>query len=108
MDIFWFLQASAPKGGMNPLISQLILFGGLILIFYFFMIRPQIQKQKKEKAFRESLKKGDKVVTIGGIIGKIVNINGEEVLLQVDSNTKIRVLKNAITSYSKGEKEENK
>jgi preprotein translocase subunit YajC len=100
MDGFWLLQAGAPKGGMNPLVSQLILFGGLILIFYFFMIRPQIQKQKKEKAFRDSLKKGDKVITIGGIIGKIANIEGEEVLLHVDTNTKIRILKSAISSYA--------
>ena len=52
--------------------TQLIFLGLIIVVFYFFMIRPQMKKTKEAKKFRESLKKGDKIVTIGGLHGKIV------------------------------------
>ena len=55
--------------------SSLIMFGMIFAVMYFFMIRPQIKKQKKEREYRSALKKGDKVVTIGGIHGKISDVN---------------------------------
>lgn len=68
----------------------------IFVVMWFFMIRPQRKQQKELQNFRNSLKKGDKVVTIGGIYGTVVEIKEESVLVEVDSNVKIRVSKNAL------------
>jgi preprotein translocase subunit YajC len=70
----------------------------VIVVFYFFMIRPQMKKQKDLKKFREALTVGDKVVTIGGVHGKILEIADSTVLLSCESSTKIRVEKSAVAS----------
>jgi preprotein translocase subunit YajC len=74
-----------------------ILIGGFIIIFYFFMIRPQQKKQKDQKKFIEETKKGDMVVTLGGIHGKIAGTEGDTFLLEVDRTTKIKVEKSSIS-----------
>lgn len=79
----------------NPIMTFLPLVL-IIVVFYFFMIRPQMKRQKELNNFRNSLEKGDKVVTTGGIYGKILEIKDNTVLLQVDDNVKIRVDKAAI------------
>ncbi len=79
----------------NPLMTFLPLIL-IIVVFYFFMIRPQVKKQKELKKFRDELKKGDKVITIGGIYGKIVDIKDNIVVLDVDNDVKLRVDKSAI------------
>ena len=79
----------------NPIMTFLPLIL-IIVVFYFFMIRPQMKKQKELSTFRNSIAKGDKVVTTGGIYGKIVELKDNTVLLQVDDNVKIRVDKAAI------------
>lgn len=79
----------------NPIMTFLPLVL-IVVVFYFFMIRPQMKKQKELATFRNSLEKGDKVVTTGGIYGKIVEMKDNTVLLQVDENVKIRVDKAAI------------
>lgn len=78
--------------------GQVFLFGGIILIMYFFMIRPQQKKQKDAKNFIESIKKGDQVVTIGGIHGKVYAIEGETVLIELDKGLKIKVEKSAVSA----------
>ena len=75
--------------------QQLIMLGMILIVFYFFMIRPQMKKQKELKKFRESLKTGDKVVTIGGIHGKILEVNDATVLISSEGS-KIRLDKSAI------------
>lgn len=70
--------------------------GGIILVFYFFMIRPQQKKAKQEKEFRESLKKGDKIVTIGGMHGRIVSIEDDGIFVEVDNGVKLKFDKAAI------------
>jgi preprotein translocase subunit YajC len=70
MLISVLLQASQP--GFDP--SSLILFAAMGLVFYFFMIRPQQKRQKEQKKFREELKKGDPVVTIGGLHGRVYGL----------------------------------
>ena len=65
-------------------------------VFYLFFIRPQQQRAKKEKQFREGLKKGDSVKTIGGLYGKIEKIDEASVLLKVDDNTRLRFDKEAV------------
>ena len=79
---------------MNQQIIMLVL---ILVVFYFFMIRPQIKKQKELKKFRENLKAGDKVVTIGGVHGKILEINDTTILVNSEGS-KIRFYKSAISS----------
>lgn len=97
---FILLQAETggdANPGMGGGVMNMILIGGIIVVFYFFMIRPQQKRQKEEKAFRESLGKGDKVVTIGGIYGKIISVEDNTVMVEVDSKgTKLRMEKAAL------------
>ena len=82
----------------NPAIQQLLMIGMIVVVFYFFMIRPQMKKAKAEKSFKESLNKGDKVVTIGGVHGKIVEVNDTTFILEIDQNVKVKVEKSAISA----------
>ncbi|GAA4920729.1 preprotein translocase subunit YajC [Mucilaginibacter defluvii] len=79
----------------NP--QQLIMMGLIILVFYFFMIRPQIKKQKDQKKFVEDLKKGDKIVTTAGIHGRIIELADTTILIEVEGGTKIRFDKTSIS-----------
>jgi preprotein translocase subunit YajC len=79
-------------GNSGFLIMMLLLF----VVMYFFMIRPQQKKQKELRKFRESLQKGDKVVSSGGIYGTIVELKDHYALVEVDQNVKIRIDKSTI------------
>lgn len=68
----------------------------IIVVFYFFMIRPQMKKQKDMRNYREALKTGDKVLTTGGIYGRIKDVKEHVVILEVENNMMLRVDKNAI------------
>lgn len=68
----------------------------VFVIMWFFMFRPQRKQQKELQKFREGLKKGDKVVTIGGIYGTVVEIKEKSAVIEVDKDVKIRVDKNAL------------
>lgn len=87
----------APGSGSGGILDfmPLIL---IIIVFYFFMIRPQLKKQKETKKFRESLAKGDKVVTIGGIHGKIVELKENTVIIEVANDVRFTFEKAAISS----------
>ena len=87
-------QSEGATGGFG--MEQLIMFGAIGLVFYFFMIRPQMKKQKEAKQFKESLVKGTKVVTIGGIHGKIVELQEETVTIEVEGGNRLRMEKSAI------------
>ena len=76
------------------------MFGLMFVVFYFFMIRPQQKKARDARKFRESLGKGTRVVTIGGLHGKVVDIDEKTVLLEVDQNVKLRFEKSAIAMDS--------
>lgn len=82
-------------GDSNPLMSFLPLLL-IVVVFYFFMIRPQVKRQKETRKFRESLQKGDKVVTTGGIYGKIAKIEEKLIHLEVAKDVVIKVDKNGI------------
>ena len=86
-----------PQGeeGSNPLMSFLPLVL-IIVVFYFFMIRPQMKRQKETRKFREGLAKGDKVVTTGGIYGKIAKLEETVIQLEVAKDVIIKVDKNGI------------
>ena len=94
MNTFTLLQAAQPAqgGGWQMWVMLLLIF----VVMWFFMIRPQRKQQKELQAFRDGLKKGDKVVTIGGIYGTVCEIKDATVLIEVDNNVKIRVSKQAL------------
>ena len=77
--------------------SSLIMFGMIFAVMYFFMIRPQIKKQKKEREYRSSLKQGDAVITIGGIYGKITDVKEDAFVIEVHGGTKLKVAKTAVS-----------
>ena len=86
-----FLQASG-SGLIN-----LVFIGAMILIFYFFLIRPQSKRQKEQKNFQEELQKGDEIVTGSGMIGRINKIEDDIITLDVGNKTYIRVMRSAIS-----------
>jgi preprotein translocase subunit YajC len=101
-------MAQPTEGGeANPLGMFLPLIA-ILVIFWLFMIRPQAKKQKELRKFRESLQKGDKVITTGGIYGKVTSLKDNAVVLQVDENTKLTIDKNSIikdpTDIQQGQK----
>ena len=105
-QLFQILMASPQGGeGQSPLVSlwPLLL---IIVVFYLFMIRPQVKKQKELRKYRQSLQNGDKVVTTGGIYGKIIGVTDQTVILEVEDQSRIKVDKNAILKDAKdlGEK----
>jgi preprotein translocase subunit YajC len=77
--------------------SSLIMFGMIFAVMYFFMIRPQIKKQKKEREYRSALKQGDAVITIGGIYGKITDVKEDALVIEVHGGTKLKVAKTAVS-----------
>jgi len=77
--------------------SSLIMFGMIFAVMYWFMIRPQIKKQKKEREYRSALKQGDAVITIGGIYGKITDVKEETFIIEVHGGTKLKVAKTAVS-----------
>ena len=94
MNMFTLLQAAQPAQGGGW--SMWIMLALIFVVMWFFMIRPQRKQQKELQNFRDALKKGDKVVTIGGIYGTIAEVKEDSVLIEVDSNVKIRVSKQAL------------
>ncbi len=99
MNLYHILLFAPPQGQEGGSGSGLMSFLPLILIivvFYFFFIRPQMRKSKEQKKFREALKKGDKVITIGGLHGKIAEIDETTVTLDVGNQVKMTFEKSAI------------
>jgi preprotein translocase subunit YajC len=72
----------------------------IIVVFYFFMIRPQLKKTKEQKKFRENIKVGDKIVTIGGIHGKISDVQDTTFMITVEGGVKLKIEKNAVSMDS--------
>ena len=85
-----------PEGGKSSQTSFFIMMIMIFVVFYFFMIRPQMRKQKELRSFREALKKGDRIVTTGGIYGKINNISENIITMDVGNNVLIKVDKSAV------------
>ena len=78
--------------------STLIFFLIIFVIMYFFIIRPQFKKQRKQKEYINSLKKGDKIITIGGIHGKIVEISKKTITIDTGYESKVKLEKSAIST----------
>ena len=84
------------QAGAASLIPTLVMMVAMIAVFYFLLIRPQRKQQKELEKFRNALKKGDKVVTIGGIYGTVDEIKDRTVLIKVDGDTKLKVDRNSL------------
>jgi preprotein translocase subunit YajC len=89
-------QNGEPSGGLMSYLPLVL----IMVVFYFFFIRPQMKKAKEQRKFREALKKGDKVITIGGIHGKISEVKDTTILLEIEGGNKLMVEKSAIISDS--------
>lgn len=96
--IFNYLFLMAPAGSQGGGFSTLFLFGSMFIIMYFFMIRPQMKKAKEQEAFILSLTKGENIVTLGGIHGKIVKVNDDNTfMVEIDEDIIIKLEKTAIS-----------
>lgn len=100
--VFIFFAAGEEGGGF----ISLIFLAAIFLVFYFFIIRPQSKRQKEIQQKVSEMKKGDKIVTSGGIVGQLNSNDDDSVLLEVDKDVKIRIKKNAIVDVNP-EKSEN-
>lgn len=87
--------AQAGQEKQNPMMSLLFLIL-IIVIFYWFMIKPQAKRQKELRNYRSSLKKGDRIITTGGIYGKINDVKENAVIVEIADNIRIKVDKSAI------------
>lgn len=95
-NLFILLQATDSEGGWMSMLPLFL----ILVVFYFFFIRPQTKKNKEQRKFREALKKGDKVVTIGGVHGKVAEVKETSVVLDCGNTIKLTVEKSAIVMDS--------
>jgi len=86
-------------GGMYTFLPLILLFA----VFYFLLIRPQQKRAKQHKTFMENLKKGDTVITSGGLYGKITGITDEAITMEIAEKVRVKVSKSAVVDYVKGE-----
>ena len=96
-----FLQAAAPaqpQPGFMQQYSFIIMIGLMVLVLWLFMWRPESKRRKEMQKFREGLKKGDKVITAGGIYGTVKEIKERTLLIEVDGNVTLRVDKNMVVA----------
>jgi len=83
---------------MTGLLSSLLPFLLIILVFYFLILRPQQKRQKERQRLLDSVKKGDKVITSGGIHGVVEGMEDKTVLVKISDNTKVKIEKSAVTT----------
>ena len=91
--MIFFLQA---EGGGTPMFGNFLFLGLMFVVFYFLIIRPQQKRSKEHKQLLGGLSKGDRVVTSGGIYGTVVGVQEDIVVLRIDENTKVEVVKDNI------------
>ena len=92
-SLLFIIAQQAPQQSLYSMLLPMIL---IIVVFYFFMIRPQMKRQKELQKFRSSLQKGDKVVTTGGLYGKIDEIKDNIIVLEIAPNIKVRIDKSVV------------
>lgn len=93
-----FFLIGAPPGSEGSALTPFIFMAAIFAVFYFLLIRPQKKKEQDRKKMIEELKKGDNIVTVGGLYGKVVQVDDTSILAQVDEGTKVRIDKNAISA----------
>ena len=95
-NLFIFLQDQVQPAQGGSMWTTMVFMLLLIVVFWLFFIRPQSKKAKEEQKFRDSLQKGDKVVTIGGFHGKVVEVKDTTVVISLAPNTEVEVEKTAL------------
>ena len=101
LHVILFAQQQTTEGGKGsgaPMIIFLVL---MIFIFYFFMIRPQKKKEKEAQSFRTGLQKGDKIVTIGGVHGKIIDVQESTFIVEMEGGSKMKIEKASVSHIAK-------
>jgi len=89
---------AAPAAQQADPMTSLIFFGGMILIFYFILIRPQSKRAKEHRELVSALSKGDEVVTNGGLLGKITDVSEQFVTLEIADNVQVKIQKQAVAT----------
>lgn len=100
MELFLAMAPQGGEQGGGSMISTLIMFAAIFAIFYFMIIRPQQKRQKEREKMLGQLKKGDKVLTNGGIYGIVAGIDDKTVLVEVANNIKLKFDRASITSVN--------
>ena len=101
------IAMAPPQGGEaggGSFLTTMIMFGLIFVIFYFMILRPQQKRTKEREKMLSDLKKGDKIVTSGGIHGKIVNIEEKTMLVEVDDNVKLKLERSSVSAAPSQEK----
>jgi preprotein translocase subunit YajC len=102
LNVILFGTPTATEGGKSGSgYSMFIFLALMIFIFYFFMIRPQKKKEKDAQSFRASLQKGDKIVTIGGVHGKIIDVQDATFTVEMEGGSKMKIEKSAVSRIVK-------
>lgn len=107
LNIILMAPATGGKSGGSGFESIFFLVA-IFAVFYFFMIRPQMKKTKEQKKFRENLQKGQKIVTIGGIHGKIVEMQETTAIIEVEGQNRLKIEKSAIALDNSSQLQESK
>lgn len=95
-NLFLMAPPQGTEGAGNPLVA-LLPWVLIFVVIYFFMIRPQNKKAKEQKLFRESIAKGDRIVTIGGVHGKIIELGETTAIIEVEGQSRLKIEKTAIS-----------
>ena len=108
MNLALYILMIVPRQGGNAAVINVIMFGSMIAIFYFLLIRPQAKERQRHEAILASVKKGDDIVTTGGIIGKVVHAEERQLTVRTGENTRITVDRSRIAEVLdyKGKKQE--
>ncbi len=101
MNILNLIASATPGGGDSNPIYTIIPFALIIFIFYFMIIRPQQKRQKERQQLLESVKKGDKIITIGGVHGTVAGIEEKSILIEISDGVKVKYEKTAISSINR-------
>lgn len=104
--LYSFFMMAPPGGEDGGAMLNLLFLGAIFFVFYFFIIRPQTKRQKEIQQKVSEMKKGDKVVTGGGMFGIVNSIDDDTVLLEIDSGVKARFQKSSITDVNPGKKKD--
>ena len=98
-----YLILFAPSGGdgQGSMLGTLVMFGLIFFIFYFMIIRPQQKREKQRQSMLEAVKKGDKIVTSGGIHGSVIGLEDKTLLVQVADNVKLKIERSAVALVTK-------
>ena len=103
MNLAYAMGNQAAGSGQSGQIMAFLPLILLFVVFYFLLIRPQQKRAKTHKTFMENLKKGDRVVTSGGLYGTITGVTDDAVTIEIAEKVRVKILKSAVADYAKGE-----